>query len=267
MKRRLGFIFSVLVLATLLTTTVFAKDSGAVVFVNGKALEEKAVIKDNRVFVPMRVISEKLGFNVNYQATGKKISLKRLSHEVELFTGKRSANINGIQGTIEVAPFVRSNVTYVPLRLIIDVLGERVEWDGKNKIVIVGSLEEYREQDNTYIYENKEFAYALEVPNNWDNTVLIENKNGILSFYNKPTLNRLKEEGIHDPRPVFQIKANHYPTVTDNQEDDNVLLMYHKGRYIEALFDKDMQYHKDAMDSYLKTREQGKRIITSIKPL
>ena len=264
MRKGIGMILSAVLLSVLLTTTLFADTRQATVFVNGKSLQEKAIIKDNRTFVPMRVITEKLGFVVDYQSVGKKITLKNGANEIELYTGKTSARINGRQGQIEVAPFVRDNITYVPLRLISQVLQQKTDWDANNKVAMVGGLEEYKEQSNIEIFNNEIEKYTLEIPQNWDNRVLVENVDGTINVYDKPTLNKIKEYG-GKVAPVFQIRVTSKPVISNGDNDDNLLLAYDKGKYIQAVFDDGMQYHKDTKDSYLKTRRDGQRIITSIQ--
>ncbi len=263
MKRKIGLMISTLALTVVLTTTAFAANKGVRVFVKGVPVEKQAVLKNSRTFVPMRVISEELGFEVKYDAGAKKVSLKKLAHEVNLFTGNKSASVNGQQVKLDAPPFVKNDITYVPIRFVSEILKESVSWDNKNKIVLVGGLDKYKEQGKTETYHNKDQKYSLELPEAWENRALIKNLNGKLSVYDKATLNKLVEQGLDKTRPVFEIRISDYPST--GTKDNHVLLGYRNGKYVEAIFDKDMQYHKDTVDSYLKVREEGKNIIKSFK--
>ncbi len=267
MKKTISMTLSVLVLTIVLGTTVFANTGKAIVFVNGKPQQEQGIIKNNRVFVPVRVITEELGFKVNYNSVGKEISLKKLSNEIVLYVDKKTAHVNGVQGKIQVAPFVQGGATYVPLRLISEILGEKVEWDAKNKIVLAGEILTYRAQSGMDTYVNEQGGYSLELLAHWDNRVIVENKNGTINVYDKATVNRLAKDGVKAVKPVFEIRIVGRPTIARSPEEENVLLAYDKGRYIEAIFYKDMQYHKDTVESFLKTREQGMKMVQSLKIL
>ena len=174
MKKRMGLTMIFILTWTLLATTAFANDAKVTVFVNGKTIQEDAFLRQGKVFVPIRVISRELGFKVDYDPVSEKISLNDSSNEIILFLGKNIAYVNKEKKEIDVAPFMKNNKSYIPLRFISDVLGEKIVWDDANSAVIVGSLGEYKENYDTYTYHNKYDGYTMEIPKNWGERVFVQ---------------------------------------------------------------------------------------------
>ncbi len=106
--------------------------------VNGSAVNfaSAPIIQDGRVFVPLRGVFEQLGANVDYSngtinATGSD------GRTVALHIGSTQATINGQPETLDVAPFIISSSTFVPLRFISQALGASVNWDNADHVVSI----------------------------------------------------------------------------------------------------------------------------------
>ena len=56
---------------------------------------------------------------------------------VVLKIGSRQATVGGQPATLDVAPFAKDGVTYLPLRFVADQLGGTADWDGQTKKVTV----------------------------------------------------------------------------------------------------------------------------------
>ncbi len=115
-----------------LAATLFsasAADAAASVTVNGSAvdLSPPPIVRDGRVFVPLRGVFEQLGANVNY-ANGT-ISATGNGRDIFLQIGSTQATVNDQPQTIDVAPFIVGASTYVPLRFVSEALGDSVNWD------------------------------------------------------------------------------------------------------------------------------------------
>ena len=107
------------------------------VIVNGQTMQfdQPPIMRNGRVFVPLRGIFEQLGASVVY-ASGQ-INATRGSTTVSLTIGSNAATVNGQQVTVDVAPFVIDNRTLVPLRFVSQSLGATVNWNDSNETVTI----------------------------------------------------------------------------------------------------------------------------------
>lgn len=126
-------------LSLLLMGNVFAKPNqqDIKIKINGKSVisDVAPFIDNNRTLVPIRVISENLGYNVNWDNQTQKVTVKNDNKVVELTIGKKDVNINGNNSSIDVAPMIKSNRTFVPLRFISESFGNDVKWDNDSRVV------------------------------------------------------------------------------------------------------------------------------------
>ncbi|RYG24277.1 copper amine oxidase N-terminal domain-containing protein [bacterium] len=104
--------------------------------VNGKSLSEGAMIRDNRVLVPMRPIFEALGVPVQWFPENRKVVATQGSKIVSLVIGENFAyNPNPIP--LDYPPRIVNGRVMVPLRFVSETLGAKVSWDGDAKVASV----------------------------------------------------------------------------------------------------------------------------------
>ncbi|MEF3245081.1 MAG: phosphodiester glycosidase family protein [Caldisericaceae bacterium] len=142
--------------------------------VNGKGytLEVPATIIENRTYVPLRFVAEKMGCTVNWDPLDKKITVINGVNKIELWIGKSKAVVNGKVSQIDpanpkVIPIIKSGRTLVPIRFISESLGFYVSYNSKKKLVsisntpivnldgAVGYLEK------TVSYNNKSYSFKI----------------------------------------------------------------------------------------------------------
>ena len=107
------------------------------VIVNGQnmSFDQPPVMRNNRVFVPMRAIFERLGSSVVY--SNGQINAQGRGRSVHLAIGSTDASVNGSHFTMDVAPFTVAGRTEVPLRFVAQALGANVSWDGNTETVYI----------------------------------------------------------------------------------------------------------------------------------
>lgn len=112
--------------------------------IDGKDFTQNAapVIENDRTLVPIRVITEQLGGEVEWNNAERCVKiakgdmqfvLKIDSHLIEINQGGKTYTL------VDVPPKIINDRTYVPLRLVGNLLGISVEWDNANRIVRVDS--------------------------------------------------------------------------------------------------------------------------------
>ncbi|WP_127585172.1 NHL domain-containing protein [Paenibacillus koleovorans] len=101
---------------------------------------------NGRVMVPIRAITEALGYKVGYKedpATGDQtVRLTKGNVSVELGIGKMEikrivANTPDVVKPIDVAPYIKDDLTFVPVRFFTEELGLDVQWHGATQTVIL----------------------------------------------------------------------------------------------------------------------------------
>lgn len=89
--------------------------------------------------VPIRVISEELGYAVGWNSSSRQVTVGPSGDRVTLTLGSRAADSPEGSITLEQAPFSQSNTTYVPLRFVGTEMGLKVKWDNGAKTVFLTS--------------------------------------------------------------------------------------------------------------------------------
>jgi len=92
--------------------------------------------------VPIRAVVESLDGNVGWEPVERKVTVILDSTTIELWIGKNTAKVNGINKQIDpdnskVVPEIINGRTMLPLRFITESLGCSVEWDGSTKKITI----------------------------------------------------------------------------------------------------------------------------------
>ena len=126
-----------LALSSALAPLAGSAQSYVTVIVNGQRMsfDQPPILKNGRVFVPLRGIFEQLGASVVY-ANGQ-INATKGRTTVSLTIGSNQAVVNGQSTTLDVAPFIVGARTLVPLRFIAQSLGATVNWNDSTSTVTI----------------------------------------------------------------------------------------------------------------------------------
>ncbi|MCL6663535.1 stalk domain-containing protein [Paenibacillus amylolyticus] len=101
------------------------------------------------VMVPIRFVSEALGAKVTYSKEGKvsKVGMVSKDHNVDMTIGQTSALVDGQKKDYGTQIILKQNRTFVPLRLVSEGLGQKVEWDKIGRWVWIGN-KDFRSTDD-----------------------------------------------------------------------------------------------------------------------
>jgi len=120
----------------------------AIFTVNGgvRYLDSPPVIKNNRTILPIRAVVESLAGTVGWNPDSKKVTISLGSTTIELWIGKSTARVNGVDTLIDsanpkVVPEIINGRTMLPLRFVAENLGCEVQWDGTTKTITITYLE------------------------------------------------------------------------------------------------------------------------------
>lgn len=133
-------IFTIILALLLIPSFVLASGANKIsIVLNNEvvATDVEPFLKDNRTFVPVRFISEKLGFKVDWNEKAQLVTITNNDKKIELTIGNKEAKVDGKAAMIDVAPLLKDNRTFVPLRFISENFGVKTSWDAKTYKVIL----------------------------------------------------------------------------------------------------------------------------------
>lgn len=93
-----------------------------------------------RTFVPVRFIGETLGAYVGWNAGEQKVTYLVGETRINLWIGRKSAQVNGQTVPLDAAPYVDANArTLVPVRFVSEQMGASVGWDGPTQAITIAA--------------------------------------------------------------------------------------------------------------------------------
>ncbi|WNC15327.1 N-acetylmuramoyl-L-alanine amidase family protein [Brevibacillus brevis] len=142
MKRRLYLLLlSLLVLLFIpgwAAAASSAREESVNLMIGGQAVspEVPPVIKSGRTLVPVRVIAEGLGANVDWNEAARTATISRGNQQLTLTLDSKKAVLNGKQVTLDTPPVISKQRMLLPLRFVGESLGVTVGWDNSTRTVI-----------------------------------------------------------------------------------------------------------------------------------
>jgi len=129
-----------------------AAGSGKIILDNKELAMPAGVKLENtkgNIMIPIRVVSENLGYDVLWEKSSRKVTLSQFGKVVELAVGSTKATSGGVAMTLKAPPKQTKDTVLVPVRFVSEQFGLQVGWDNTDKIVyLTGSLESGNEGVN-----------------------------------------------------------------------------------------------------------------------
>lgn len=137
--KKFGFLLFLFVIMVAFPKGADASSYSAKIYLDGNELSLSSNVKveniSGTVMVPIRVISENLGYSVGWNKSSQTVTVKGDGTTVEMVVGSKYAKINGQRAEMTKAPILRGGTTIVPIRFISEQMGLDVKWDNKEKAV------------------------------------------------------------------------------------------------------------------------------------
>lgn len=142
MKKK--FILGASILALAIPSLVTA-NSNIRIWMKGDMIKSDVApyIYEERTMVPLRVISENLGKEVLWDGANRSVQISdgyggvlHLTIDKKEIKNFSAGNSNTIK--LDVAPKIKDDRTFVPLRAIAETFGEKVGWDKDKRVVVIG---------------------------------------------------------------------------------------------------------------------------------
>lgn len=133
-------------LCLMLVVIALAAQASAIdLYVDGRHLDSDVapLIVDGRTLVPVRVIFEALGANVEWDNTTKTATATKDGIAVKITVNSKTAYINNEAKSLDVPAQIVGGRTLVPARFVSEALNAGVRWENETKTVYIATKPEY----------------------------------------------------------------------------------------------------------------------------
>lgn len=128
MKKKLLFLLSFL----LLFTSVYAGGKKKMTLnINNIVFEKDFVVKNNRIHIPLRLVSENLGADVNWKGDTKEVEILNQGKKIVFYIDSKEYRIDDMVYTIDSPTFILDDTAYVPARALANAMDAKLEWNEK----------------------------------------------------------------------------------------------------------------------------------------
>lgn len=135
-KYVLTTVMAVLMLMFLLPHAGQAASSGTRIILDNRELANANVLTAGQTtMVPIRVVSEELGYKVDWNQAAKQVTIGSGVDTVVLTINQKTAVANGAIVSLNQPAMARNETTYVPLRFVSSQLGLQINWANAQKTV------------------------------------------------------------------------------------------------------------------------------------
>lgn len=93
--------------------------------------------RNGRTMVPIRAVAEALGATVEWMQDTQEIVMTRAGVTVTMKLDSTTATIGDETVEMDVAPYASNGRTLIPARYVAEFFGQKVEWDGEKRQVLV----------------------------------------------------------------------------------------------------------------------------------
>lgn len=151
MKKFVSILLFMSVLFTLFSSVGHAASAPPKLFLNGKQIysDVEPRIVQGSTLVPLAILSEDLGYEVEWEPVMKKVTVRNDSREIQLIINESAVLVDGEIVEMNAKPQLINWRTMVPVRFIGELLGLEFEWKDKEREVHMFSKEETNEPSDT----------------------------------------------------------------------------------------------------------------------
>ncbi|MFS0871225.1 N-acetylmuramoyl-L-alanine amidase [Paenibacillus xylanilyticus] len=114
-------------------------DAGPSIVLDGVTIDQRSGAPAENigktVMVPIRIVSENLGYQVKWEKATKSVLVQKGNSSIEMTAGKDAATVNGSVVELDSPPLIKQGTTLVPLRFVGEGMGLKVGWDNGTKTV------------------------------------------------------------------------------------------------------------------------------------
>lgn len=156
MKKKFLFILSFL----LLFTSVYAGGKKKMTLViNNIVFEKDFVVKNDRIHIPLRLVSENLGADVVWKGDARQVEIINKGKKIVFYIDSKEYRIDDMVFTIDSPTFILNDTAYVPARALANAMDAKLEWNEKEFYCSINNgYEKYATRDPDPLKDGKDLA-------------------------------------------------------------------------------------------------------------
>ncbi|NYB73205.1 glucosaminidase domain-containing protein [Sedimentibacter hydroxybenzoicus DSM 7310] len=143
-----GILIAIFLVIALFNVVPRAYADGPIrIIIDGKRVtsDPEPFIKNDRTFVPIRIIAEELDAEVSWDNEKRIVHISKDDMQVSLVIDSHLIEYTIDNETIynlsDVAPLIQDDRTFVPIRLVSNALGVGIDWDNDKRAVVINPKE------------------------------------------------------------------------------------------------------------------------------
>lgn len=146
LNRNVIIILTLAILMIIAFSATEVSAAGIGVFINGKEVKftqssgQPFIDKANRTQVPLRVTMDAYGCVVDWDDVNHIAKVKKGDIEVQVPIGESYILVNGDKVANDTAAQIKDGRTYLPIRVVLEAFGAKVNWNGESKKVVARSM-------------------------------------------------------------------------------------------------------------------------------
>ncbi len=147
MKRVLSLFLAALLLIGGISTPMVYAESAASLFIDNKVVElnSEIIVENGNVLLPLREVSEKLGYKVKWNSKDWTVELTENENMSKIKINSQDVESKEGKSVLKVAPILREAKTYVPAEFFANNLGKIVAWDSQTQKIAINNIRENSE--------------------------------------------------------------------------------------------------------------------------
>lgn len=134
---------ALLVAAVLVPASAWASPDSCKLYLDGNLINldnmGEPIEKNGRILVPLRVISENMGYQVEWNKTQKSVEIHHGEDHIHFAIGSKEARVNQSHHQLDMPAQVINGRTYVPIRFLSEHMGAAVDYhaaDGQKYVLV-----------------------------------------------------------------------------------------------------------------------------------
>lgn len=141
--KKAKFISAALLTMSLAAAPAFA--SAIKLEINGSIVQPTVapVIENGTTLVPLRIVSQNLGSQVDWNGADRSITITKDGKEILLTVDSKKAVVAGQEKELLLAPKIINSTTMVPIRFVSENLDAYVNWDSASRTVQVSDTNDF----------------------------------------------------------------------------------------------------------------------------